>query len=424
MACVQYYYVIYTALSDAELEAVDEGFDEEFEDKDITEQECNPYPFELGDLDPKQLQQLLEDPHLPNLEDFDLGVEVESEQPHAIMSPSSLRNGHMLPPSSPHQPLVAVPMELNMNQYYNDYNLVESFGCDDPPSVQSNISALTSGSHTAEDLTLGMLSDSEALPDTTPEILSAEEEHCPADSTLTSQQDIQQLQQQHLGPLLTMAAAGLDLTETSNLLSTDTLIELSTALSAETTVETQSMYMFGTGQLQLLPNGTNTSHLGAPAVTEAAQPSQIKTPFNTSRESLPLAPSPQPLPSLASSGMHALFQRPHQRPLSMSPTPSPNSAEQEVSEEDRKLIEMPYYQFRKLLDDPSIPERRKEEIKNVRRRGRNKNAAKLCRHKKLTMIMGLEQEVEQLRKTKSRIALRTHALEKEIGELKRRCHKR
>ena len=392
-------------------EGFDEGFEEEFEERDVPE----PNNFELGDLDPKELQQLLEDPQLPNLEDFDLGVDVLDSE--SITAAGSFSHPHTSPypptspyptspypptspfaPTSPYQAMVTSSPTPQMNELnlYNDYNLSESFFCEDPPSVQSNV---TSSSHSVEDLPLGMLPPPDSCP---PQHRSPSP--CPLPPTY----------HQQASPVLTTAATtGIDLAETTNFLSTDTLIGLSTALNAEDSIA-QSMYMFGngTGHLSLLP----------PATTVPATPPQVVTLMDSAmlpvtsqvvqpRESLSLTPPPQLSP---------VSRRPSPSP---SPTPSPGSTGQQLSTEDAKLVDMPYYQFRKLLDDPNIPEKRKEDIKNVRRRGRNKTAAKLCRNKKLQMIMGLEQEVEQLRKTKTLISMRTQNLEREISELKK-CHNR
>lgn len=421
-------------LSDVEVEAqgdVDEGFDEEFEERDLNESE--PKYFELGDLDPKELQQLLQDPHLPNLEDYDLGVDVLDSESQLHLSTAVSPYGLSHPPNSPYQAMVTTsPAPAMDHQLYNDYNLTESFFNEDPPSVQSNISALTATSY-GDELPITMLRsecNTAALPDSTsPPSLSESEprlDHSPSPCPQPYQHHHNQS-----SPVLTTAAAGLDLAETSNLLSTDTLIELSAALSTEDAiVDTQSMYMFGNGMghLSLLPHGSVppqqstassaqvvTTLLDSAMLPVCSQASQTHSGMSRGAVTPPPQPSSRTFDSVYHSNRH---------PPSSSPTPSPKPAGVELSDEDKKLVEMPYYQFRKLLDDPSIPERKKEEIKNIRRRGRNKTAAKLCRNKKLQMIMGLEQEVEQLRKTKSLISVRTQSLEREIAELKKKCHTR
>ena len=87
----------------------------------------------------------------------------------------------------------------------------------------------------------------------------------------------------------------------------------------------------------------------------------------------------------------------------------------------KKLIEMPFYEFKKILDSPSVADQEKVEVKNVRRRGKNKVAAKNCRQRKLEVIFGLQKEIEQLKAAKSKVAVRSQKLQQEIEALRRRC---
>jgi len=205
-------------------------------------------------------------------------------------------------------------------------------------------------------------------------------------------------------------------------------MDLSTALSNEAIVDTQSMYLFGNGMapLNLLPNidiQVNGSDVGGITSTATLMGSSIPSFSSGSTTTIAgrecFVPAPTPSPQLSPVTPRAMQSSPL-HPCSPSTS---SSTEQTLSEEDKKLIDMPYYQFKKLLDDPSIGETRKEDIKNIRRRGRNKMAAKLCRTKKMRTIVGLEQEVEQSRKTKSLINIRTKCLEREIAELKKKCLK-
>jgi hypothetical protein len=82
---------------------------------------------------------------------------------------------------------------------------------------------------------------------------------------------------------------------------------------------------------------------------------------------------------------------------------------------------MPFYKFKKILDSPSVPEEKKNNIKNIRRRGKNKIAAKTCRQRKMDIVLGLQQEIEQLRGMKSQICGRTNSLQREIEVLKAKC---
>lgn len=434
--------------SDAEQGDVDEGFDEEFEEREEREvpEISGPKYFELGDLDPKELQNLLEDTQLPNVEDFDLGVDVLDESirvpdhymPHPPTSPYHPPTSPHYPPSSPfpsspyhtpnspyHMTSASPAMEqLNINQLYNDYNLNDSF-VEDPPSVQSDVSALTSSSHATDELLLAPDSTTDAFPVSTSNsyVQPAEPQRSP--SPFYQPHSSPHSYQQQASPVLTTAARGsLDLAEAGNFLSTDTLMELSAALSTD--MDTQSMYMFGNGtaQLNLLPQAQQAGSVGgatAEVVTllDSNMLSSHSQASQTHSHRSNLQATTQP--SLRTAPPQALGLNANRHTHSPSPSPSPKP---EVSKEDGQLVEMPYYQFRKMLDDPNISEKRKEEVKNIRRRGRNKTAAKLCRSKKLQLIMGLEQEVEQLRRTKSLISVRTQSLEREIAELKRRCHTR
>lgn len=92
-------------------------------------------------------------------------------------------------------------------------------------------------------------------------------------------------------------------------------------------------------------------------------------------------------------------------------------------EEDSKLVLMPFYEFKKILDSPSISERDKEEVKAIRKRGKNKVAAKHCRQRKLEIVMGLQQEVEQLRGLRAQLTMRSLTLQREIEENKARYYR-
>ena len=79
---------------------------------------------------------------------------------------------------------------------------------------------------------------------------------------------------------------------------------------------------------------------------------------------------------------------------------------------------MSFHRFKKYLDDPNVE---KEETKNIRKRGKNKIAARNCRQKKLEMVMGLQQEIDGLKEEKKRLDMKCRALEREINMLKQRC---
>ena len=58
-----------------------------------------------------------------------------------------------------------------------------------------------------------------------------------------------------------------------------------------------------------------------------------------------------------------------------------------------ELISMPFYKFKRLLDDPSLSSDDKRQAKAIRKKGKNKSAARDCRQRKMAMLDGLEQEV-------------------------------
>ena len=94
---------------------------------------------------------------------------------------------------------------------------------------------------------------------------------------------------------------------------------------------------------------------------------------------------------------------------------SPPSSSQE------NLIEMPFYEFKKIIESPRVAEEDKAEVKSIRRRGKNKVAARHCRERKLNVIFGLQKEIEQLKAAKSKFAVRSQKLQLEIEALRRRC---
>lgn len=86
-----------------------------------------------------------------------------------------------------------------------------------------------------------------------------------------------------------------------------------------------------------------------------------------------------------------------------------------------EIIDMPYFEFKKLLDSGTFSERDKEEVKAVRKRGKNKNAAKNCRYRKLEHLSGLQQEIDSLKGKKARLALKVLSLQREIEGYKSKC---
>lgn len=345
---------------------VDEGFDEEFEDKDINDVELKLNQIDMADLDPKELQNILDDAQF----DFDLGVDLlgdPAEQTEPCLSPASVSRASS-PAYSPYQPLLSAQSKLD-----------ESFSSEDAHSAYS----MESSAVLFEPISLEVSSSTSAAV------------------TNTIQPN----------PVMTTAAApGLDLMETANLLQN---FDFTTPMLSDTSVDTQSMYLFGngTGHLALLPV------LPPPNSVEqtATHPSLIDHTSSLALQTTSV--------SVATSSSAEHYDQHLAMSPSPSPTPSPKPNEQEeVSAEDRRLIDMPYHQFRKLLEDPSLSDKRKEDIKNIRRRGRNKIAARTCRKKKLGFLLGLEQEVKKLKDMKNQMTVKTLQLEREIAQLKKLYH--
>ena len=58
-----------------------------------------------------------------------------------------------------------------------------------------------------------------------------------------------------------------------------------------------------------------------------------------------------------------------------------------------ELVSMPFYKFKRLLGSPSLSGDDKLKAKAIRKKGKNKSAARNCRERKMTMLEGLDQEV-------------------------------
>lgn len=172
-------------------------------------------------------------------------------------------------------------------------------------------------------------------------------------------------------------------------------------------------------------------------VDSRSQGSQTPSTSNTSshqhlRRSLSPAPTPSqssyppPSPAYSTTSSGACYYPTSPQPhspassyASLSPGPVDNT--QTLTPEKQKLVDMPFHQFKKILDDPTVPEKDKEDIKAVRRRGKNKEAAKNCRKKKLSVLCGLQQEVDQLKLAINRHNQKTRSLEQAIAFYKTRC---
>ena len=387
-------------MSDGEFEEpgeVDEGFDEEFEEKDLNEPDNNQrlhqeHPsYQMEELDPKELQQLLGmEPDLAGLEDFDLGVDVmlDNDQEHSIMAPlcsnSPIYHADIPAPMGllPPSPLPSIDVDVNAQTVPVDRWKNRECGASQTLSPVKSCDSTTGG--------------------------------CSADKTM-------QYSEEQLALCISECGLVLDHEpyDHTNLMDLTDTFEFAMADSSSTDL---LLFGNGSGHLNLLPSDTtlaendaSTSSVGhRNNMADLAICPTLDLPLSSVHADTELCESLYPHPSPAAIPL----------PLSTIPTGSPSSPlpEQDTfSCEEQRLIDMLYYQFRKLLDDPSISENMKEEMKSIRRKGKNKAAAKACRQKKVHKVKGLEQEIEQLRRTKLQIVLRTEAFEREIAELKRHC---
>ena len=69
-----------------------------------------------------------------------------------------------------------------------------------------------------------------------------------------------------------------------------------------------------------------------------------------------------------------------------------------------ELVSMPFYKFKRLLDNPSLSADDKTKVKAIRKKGKNKSAAKHCRQRKMAMLEGLELEVATLQQQRASLA--------------------
>jgi len=101
--------------------------------------------------------------------------------------------------------------------------------------------------------------------------------------------------------------------------------------------------------------------------------------------------SPQPSPMPAQPGYYPAEQ------IEIHDDDNVPSASQNINlPSNDELVTMPFYKFKRLLDDPSLTAEEKAEAKAVRKKGKNKHAAKHCRQRKMAMLDGLEHEVASL----------------------------
>jgi nuclear factor erythroid 2-related factor 1/3 len=82
------------------------------------------------------------------------------------------------------------------------------------------------------------------------------------------------------------------------------------------------------------------------------------------------------------------------------------------------IIHSPVDEFNELLTKVKLNDAQLQLIRDVRRRGKNKVAAQNCRKRKMEVIQSLEDEVNQIRQEKERLAREKSRLHKSRAEVK------
>ena len=408
------------------------------------------------------------------LEDFDLGVDMFDSTEQTIPTSETLKSpfGQVSPagPGSPYQSVATstspIPVPLQDVHSQNDYN--EYLNQSGSNSSSSPAYSQHSGymPTTAEDDELAMLlcndlTGGELNAITSTQSLSLPMSTCGqyttaystmamdftsqpvsyANSTFSSQVD-----PSFTTPTLTSVHLNqpslMDLAEASQLaaLTGDTgLVNMATGqLDTAPVINSSSDSTFSSTMNSSLPlSGMINSVAGAQVCSRSSQthqnndrltrslspaPSHTHSPASYHRRSHSPSPSPRTshysTSSVGSSSSGACYHSPSPGGCS-SPSSAKSPGKAGVMKE--KLVDMPFYQFKKILDDPNVDPTEKEAVKNIRKRGKNKVAAKNCRQKKIEVVMGLQQEVDRMKEEKKRLDLKCHGLEREINRLKQRC---
>lgn len=400
------------------------------------------------------------------LEDFDLGVDMFDSTEQTIPTSEPLKNpfGHASPagPGSPYQFVatstspISVPLQdIHAQNNYNEYLSNSGSNSSSSPALSQHSGYMPT---TAEDDELSMLLRNDLTEGELNSIAIAQSLSLPmstcgqnttaystmamdftsqsvsyANSTFSSQVDpsftTPTLTSVHMNQLNLM-----DLAEASQLaaLTGDAgLMNMATG-QLETTpiINSSSNSTFSSSALPL--SGMINSIAGAPVCSRSSQTHQNNDRLTRSLSPAPShshsyrrqshSPSPSPrtshysTSSVGSSSSGACYY-----PSSPGGCSSPSSVKSPGNLSKEKLVDMPFYQFKKILDDPNVDPTDKEEAKNIRKRGKNKVAAKNCRQKKIEVVMGLQQEVDKMKEEKKRLDLKCQGLEREINKLKQRC---
>lgn len=156
--------------------------------------------------------------------------------------------------------------------------------------------------------------------------------------------------------------------------------------------------------LLLPPWGTFTMQ-PSPALSPAPTQHQSASTFASSP-----APSPQPVCSGAVSHSHMNSQSETEE--TASPIPGYSADE---------LVRIPYQEFKTLIRTLKLDSATIRRAKEVRKRGKNKVAAKNCRQRKVDSVCGLNSEIIHLRQQLKSVAYEKDSLIRELQVWKARC---
>jgi hypothetical protein len=102
--------------------------------------------------------------------------------------------------------------------------------------------------------------------------------------------------------------------------------------------------------------------------------------------------------------------------LSGTPLSNTDAGVPDIGIQEQELIEMPVSRFNELL--LSLTTEQSNVAKDIRRRGKNKQAARLCRKRKIDNISALEETLTEMQEEKSRLLDEQNKIVKETEELK------
>ena len=425
---------------------IDEGFDEEFCDmediclqKDSDVNNLTPSLVTLDELTDKELHHLLAEgafnsnddaisfPNPALLDDFDLGVDVlDSEQStHSLLDCEPLKspvfsNG---PPCSPYHIATPSPVLVTASDFQtmtlNDCNalMVNSVAIGDNMSDFSG-SPAPSCSRQCDDLDMlcSVCEDVGSLTDLPrPSLYSPPP--CPPSPHMRTTSTTHPMSTSP--SLILEATLRVELSEVHSKLSNHLPQRHSPSNdryppSSGGLTSLHGSGHLGSGQVNIkLENGARNSTCSRSSQTSASPcpPTPTVSVSNSTMKHTCGATLPPSSPLMTLS--------PHSP--SCASTGTKDSKPSGSENPDQSLINMPFHQFKQILDSSEVPETDKEEAKCIRRRGKNKVAAKNCRQRKTEIIFGLQREIEQLKEAKSKMAIKSRNLQAEITMLRQRC---